>query len=246
MKGRAGLVGVVLVAVTGCTSSAVSGSTTPGTARATVSRAPAPAVAPPPRTVPELCPAARTDTLLATCLVTSLNTFWSKTLRRPVEAHVRIGFPATFPKGCSFPKESLDAHLRAAFECPDNRTLYFGPVLLRNLHEDEPANAFGERLAAVTGHEEGHLVQDTVHLQGPTDADFYAGSRLLEQQADCLSGAWARGIGLDTKAFLASARVMLTDVDDADHRLTHGTVDQRVAAVRRGFTGVAACHLPKG
>lgn len=241
-------IAVVLVAVAGCTSTGVSrspatsapastSSTTPVTA---VSSAPAP-----PRTAAQLCPAATTDAAVAACLVTSLNAFWSTQLHRSVAGHVMLGFPATFPPACRFPKQYLAIHARTAFECPANDTLYYGPVFLRHLHENKPADDFPERLAATMGHEEGHLVQDTVHQRQPDTMSPDAGSRFIEQQADCLSGVWAHGIGLDADAFLTAAHAMLTDVDDAEHRRDHGTVDQRLTAVRRGLSGVAACHLPR-
>ena len=154
-----------------------------------------------------------------------------------------LGFPQTLPAPCRFPKRFFAIHARTAFECPANDTLYFGPVLLRHLHDNRPADGFSERLAATMGHEEGHLVQDTVHQHQPTDVSPDAGSRFIEQQADCLSGAWAHGIGLDENAYLAAAHAMLSDVDDAEHRRDHGTIDQRLAAVRRGLTGTAACRL---
>lgn len=195
------------------------------------------------RTAAGLCPAAHTDATTARCLVASMTAFWSAQLHRPVRARVVLGLPDTIPAGCRFPEDQLAAHARAAFQCPDNDTVYFGPVLLRNLHADVPADAFPERLAAVLGHELGHSVQDAVHQKEPTTGPPEAAWRFMEQQADCLSGVWAHGTGLDTGVFLPAARAMLTDVTDAGHIRDHGTVTERVAAVRRGLSGVAACHL---
>jgi predicted metalloprotease len=121
--------------------------------------------------------------------------------------------------------------------------MYLGPVLLHHLHADQPTAEFAERLAAIMAHEEGHVVQDIAHQQQPTNMLPDAGLRFIEQQADCLSGVWAHGIGLDEPPFLQAARAWLTDVDDAEHRLDHGTVAQRFAAVHRGLTGLSACKL---
>ena len=238
-----------VLALAGCTSSATSGSAAappPATATSSPGARPAatPAAAPTrSRTAAGLCPAATTDDAAARCLVASMNAFWTTQLHRRIQAKVVLGLPDTIPAGCRFPKDQEATHARAAFECPDNHTIYFGPVLLRNLHADDPADAFPERLAAVLGHELGHSVQDAVHQKEPTTGSLEAAWRFMEQQADCLSGVWAHGTGLDTAIFLPAARAMLTDVTDAGHVRDHGTVTERVAAVRRGLSGVAACHL---
>lgn len=191
----------------------------------------------------QLCPAAA-DAAVAGCLVASLNTFWSTQLHRVVQAHAMLGFPSTFPASCRFPKKYYAIHARTAFECPANDTLYFGPAFLRHLHQNKPANGFSERLAVAMAHEVGHLVQDIEHERQPFTVSPDAGLRFIEQQADCLSGVWSHGVGLAMGDYLTAARAMLTDVDDAEHRSDHGSIDRRVAAVRRGRAGVTACHLP--
>ena len=252
-------VAMTLVTVPACTSAGAPASTTPvPTPARTTSQSPSdassaalshPAIrAPstPVRTVSQLCTAATSDAALAGCVLSSLNGYWSGRLHRSVHGHVVLGLPRKLPGACRFPAQFRAIHARTAFECPADATIYLGPVLLRHLHQDRPAAGFGERLAAIMGHEEGHLVQDTVHQQQPDTVSPDAGSRFIEQQADCLSGAWAHGIGLRRDGYLRAAHAELADVDDPEHRRDHGTVGRRLAAVRRGLGGLSACRLAHG
>jgi predicted metalloprotease len=122
--------------------------------------------------------------------------------------------------------------------------------------------AFGDTLpyalAAVVAHEAGHRVQFAVR-QPDLDRAGDAGSRVVEQQADCLAGVWAYGAArrglLDPVAFRAAyAKEMQlvssmkppagTGLDDYDEVATHGTAAQRVAAFDRGDTDATnPCRL---
>ena len=59
------------------------------------------------------------------------------------------------------------------------------------------------RFAATLGHEMGHVVQFAVHAPlVEKDHPTAAQSQQIEQQADCLSGVWAAGVGLDAQRFV--------------------------------------------
>jgi hypothetical protein len=171
----------------------------------------------------------------------SLGRFWSDRLDRTIVDHAVLGFPVqSMPHNCA-----LAARYASYTAMTCDGVSYFGPLFLRHLHENRPAVAFPERLAATMGHEMGHIVQYTVHEaimdRHPTDAR----SRTIEQQADCLAGVWAAGVHLAPGPFLRAERTMLHDVDSPEHRKDHGTIPVRVAAVRRGMSAgtAAACGL---
>ncbi len=127
-----------------------------------------------------------------------------------------------------------------AFTCQVNDTVYINSSLI-----DLIGGQFGRRevpyaVASVVAHEIGHVVQAAVrqpgyHQANPSDA----ASQRIEQQADCLSGVWAyressRG-ALDRVLFLKVAKALISDVSSNPEVATHGTPDQRAAAVARGL-----------
>jgi predicted metalloprotease len=217
---------LVLVAVTGCSRS-VAGR---GTA------------AP-----PSLCPAAADDAAkVVACVTEDLNRSWSTRIGQSVQLRVTVDpAPASVPGDC----RSFLAFGTAFYCPPDNRAYITAASVTGN------RAAFGAQLpyalAAVIAHEAGHRVQYAVR-QPQLDGDSDAASRTVEQQADCLAGAWAYGAArrglLDPAAFRAVyAKEMRlvsglrpppgSGLDGYDEVRTHGTVAQRVAAFDRGSTG---------
>ena len=193
------------------------------------------------RTIAQLCPGDVAAGSVLRCVAASLTRFWSERLGRPIVDHAVLGFPVrTMPRNCALAAKHASY---TAMTC--DGVSYFGPLFQRHLHQDRPADAFPDRLAATMGHEMGHVVQYAVHeaimSRRPTDVR----SRTIEQQADCLAGVWAAGVRLTPGPFLRAERTMLHDVDSPAHQKDHGTIAVRVAAVRRGLAGgsPAACHL---
>jgi predicted metalloprotease len=203
---------------------------------------------------PSLCPAAGADPgPLVTCVVADLNTFWSGRIGRPVEVRVTVDpAPSAVHRTC----RSFLA-FGTAFYCPADSRVYITAASVAGNRQ-----AFGDRLpyalAAVVAHEAGHRVQFTVR-QPELDRDGDAASRVIEQQADCLAGVWARSAArrglVDPAAFTGvyekEMRLVSSltpppgaGLDDYDEVATHGTAAQRIAAFRRGDTDAAnPCRL---
>ncbi|HEY6746613.1 MAG TPA: neutral zinc metallopeptidase [Mycobacteriales bacterium] len=195
---------------------------------------------------PSLCPAAGADPgTLVTCVVADLNAFWSGRIGKPVDVRVTVDpAPAAVHRTC----RSFLA-FGTAFYCPADGQVYITAASVAGNR-----TAFGDRLpyalAAVAAHEAGHRVQFTVR-QPELDREGNAASRVVEQQADCLAGVWARSAArrglLDPAGFAAvyaqEMRMVSSltpppgaGLDDYDEVATHGTAAQRVAAFRRGDT----------
>ena len=195
---------------------------------------------------PSLCPAAGADPVpLVTCVVADLNTFWTGRVGRPVEVRVTVDpAPAAVDRGCR-----AFLAFGTAFYCPADGRVYITAASVAGNRA-----AFGDRLpyalAAVAAHEAGHRVQFTVR-QAELDRDGNAASRVVEQQADCLAGVWARGAArrglVDPAGFAAVYAQEMRMVssmtpppgvgrDDYDEVATHGTAAQRIAAFQRGTT----------
>jgi uncharacterized protein len=204
--------------------------------------------------VAEPCGSAGTPSAIVSCLVTDVSRFWSARLPEPVDEPMIVDPPrSSVPADC---RALLS--LGTAFYCTDDQTVYLtGASIERGTKVYGPDLPYA--LAAVVGHEFGHVVQDAVHQPGfNTPGD--AASRRIEQQADCLLGVWGRSAA--DRGLLAAER--LRDIaereyatveslpvppvlGDYDERATHGTVAERVAALDRGLAKghPDACGLVK-
>jgi uncharacterized protein len=141
------------------------------------------------------------------------------------------------------------------FYCPADRRVYLDLSFF-----DELARRFGApgdfAQAYVIAHEVGHHVQnllgisDQVHSaqqRARSDAEANALSVRLELQADCLAGVWAHHTrieleagdveeGLRAAAAIGDDRLQkLTQGEVQPESWTHGSSEQRVAALRRGL-----------
>jgi predicted metalloprotease len=206
---------------------------------------------------PALCPAAGTDAArVAACVVADLDRTWTAAVGTPVAIRVTVDPPpATVPVSC----RSFLA-FGTAFYCPsDDRAYLTAASVARDRAE------FGARLplavAAVIAHEAGHRVQYAVRAPGLDDKGD-AASRRVEQQADCLAGAWAAGAArrglVDPAAFRAVYQREMemvsaltppagSGLDGYDEIATHGTPAARVAAFDRGAATAptrTTCALP--
>lgn len=207
----------------------------------------------------ELCPAAGQDAArLVACVVADLDRTWTGRLGEPVRLRVIVDpAPARVHQTC---RDFLA--FGTAFYCPsDDRAYITAAAVARDRAE------FGARLpyalATIVAHEAGHRVQYAVD-EPKLRAEGDPASRVVEQQADCLAGAWvadaARRGSLDPAAFRAVyAREMQivsslrppagSPLEGYDEVATHGTPAQRTAAFDRGAAGTeptAACALRRG
>jgi predicted metalloprotease len=187
------------------------------------------------------CPGPATQAIVS-CVLASLDTFWTAKLGRPIAGHMVVDpRPAEVPAGC---RSALK--LRTAFTCTTGGTVFLTAPYVQRLRNDPPKADAWYRFAETMGHEMGHVVQLAVHdpaIGQPHQT--LAASRAVEQQADCLSGVWGASVGLDHSRFVAAAKDVLRIVDDPTERRTHGEPAVRIAAVQRGQAGrtIAACGL---
>ncbi|CAA9282603.1 MAG: hypothetical protein AVDCRST_MAG41-3719 [uncultured Corynebacteriales bacterium] len=233
---------VLLAALAGC-----SAGTLAGTVAGRGSAAP-----------PVLCGGRAEPVTVVACVVADLDRAWSARIGRPVTIRVTVDpEPAEVDRGCR-PFLAFGT----AFYCPaDDRAYLTAASVARDRAE------FGDRLpyalAGILAHEAGHRVQAVVREPG-LDRPGDAASRAVEQQADCLAGAWAAGAArrglVDPAAFRAVyAREMEivsslkpppgSGLEEYDEVATHGTPAERVAAYDRGAAGAdpeAACALRRG
>ena len=204
----------------------------------------------------DLCPAAGADAArLVACTVTDVDRSWTARIGKPVQLRVTVDpAPAAVHRSC---RDFLA--FGTAFYCPrDARAYITAAAVARDRAE------FGDRLpyalATIVAHEAGHRVQYAVD-EPKLAAEGDAASRVVEQQADCLAGAWAadaaRRGAVDLPTFRAVyAREMEivsalrpppgSGLEGYDEVATHGTPAERAAAFDRGAAGgdlVAACRL---
>lgn len=200
---------------------------------------PTPATSPGPPTAAgfPVCPSVRVTDIPAVvaCLKTSVSTFWSGRLNQVVDQDVVVDPTASqVPVDC---RGGLTA--APAFTCRINDTVYINQSFLDQVIHDFGTSEIPYALASVVSHEIGHVVQAAVKQPGyDRTGTSNAISQQIEQQADCLSGVWAHSqIGrLDTRVFQTVARQLITDVSSNPEIATHGTPDQRAAAIAQGLS----------
>lgn len=183
-----------------------------------------------------LCPGApaRGAPAQVRCLATSVGNYWSGELNTAVSEPVIVAPPASrVPSKC---RPGLQ--LNTAFYCELDRKVYITAAFVSFIR-----TTFGDRmsyaLASVVSHEIGHVVQGIVHQPGISGGEN--ASKMIEQQADCLSGVWAAAQAaagrLDPAVFRSVAVKLITAVSDHPEIYTHGTPAQRAAAIDRGLRG---------
>lgn len=135
------------------------------------------------------------------------------------------------------------------FYCPGDRKVYLDTAFFKTLHQR--LGAGGDFAAAyVVAHEIGHHIQNELGILGQanqirqqsSEADSNAISVMVELQADCLSGIWAREasdvLGVVEKGDLEEAVNAARQIGDdtlqrnagrrpMPHTFTHGTSEQR-------------------
>jgi predicted metalloprotease len=195
------------------------------------------------RTVPQGLNCVRVSAqATVTCLAESLSAFWTRRAGRTVTMRAVVDpSPDVVPKGC---RAAL--RLNTAFSCPADDRVYLTARFLHEMDATGPPQEAWLRIASTMGHEMGHILQFTVHdrlaeKRHITDAQL----RTVEQQADCLAGAWAGSVGIDPAQYVRANAVVLGIVDTDVEERTHGTVAQRLAMVRQGLQGrtAASCGL---
>lgn len=183
-----------------------------------------------------------------TTVLTSVDAYWSRTLRAAGRPEPRVAYEwlddgERVPTGCD-----VVADDSAAFYCTRDDTIYvaqrFAAELFQGIKSDLPGQRAGYGRAAgdfgvayVVAHEYAHNLQH--------ELDLYTlrpqiGSKPFELQADCLAGAWGNSVyqegllqpGDVQEAIDTASAVGDFDFTGPDH---HGTPQERRAAWELGF-----------
>jgi predicted metalloprotease len=170
---------------------------------------------------------------------------------------VRLFRDAVQTSGCGFAQSAS-----GPFYCPGDHFIYLDVGFFDELRQRFGASGdFAE--AYVVAHELGHHVQALLGIEGrmrqqqmQNPAERNALSVGLELQADCFAGVWAHATatpgrandkrvelesgdleeGLKAAAAIGDDRIQRMSTGRVfPEKFTHGTSDQRVAALRRGF-----------
>ena len=183
---------------------------------------------------------------IAGCLRRSVSDFWSAELNQAVDQPVVLDpTEAQVPTAC---RSAIAA--APAFTCQINDTVYINQSLISMISGQFGRSEVPYAVAAVIAHEIGHVVQAAVQQPGyGQTGSSDALSRQIEQQADCLSGVWAHqedaAHRLSGAEFLRVAKALITDVSSNPEIATHGTPDERAAAISTGLNSgrPQACSL---
>jgi predicted metalloprotease len=160
---------------------------------------------------------------------------------RSVE-YVRHG--VTGREGCESASGLQARFTSKSFEyCGGDQTIYVGQDMVWTLYEET-----GDAGPAVgLAHEWGHHIQQQLGVFSPQSAPE---AKALENQADCLAGAWTQ---YTNQQGLLELPDDIEDIDKLfpligsaeDPERDHGTPEERMSAWQRGFdSGVDACGLP--
>ena len=183
-----------------------------------------------------------------TRILTSIDTYWTRTLAASDLPEPRVGFSAIAPGRVQLNACGTVADDSAAFYCPADDTIYVAQQFAADLYNGVLRGLPGERagfgraagdfaVAYVLAHEYAHNLQQEL---GVFDNAVSATAKPFELQADCLAGAWAHAVyeeglleaGDIEEATSAALAVGDFDVGNARH---HGTPEQRRDALLTGY-----------
>jgi predicted metalloprotease len=193
---------------------------------------------------------------------------WGELFRRAGQAYrpaEMVAYSNVGQSGCGVAQAAM-----GPFYCPTDRRIYIDPAFFNEL--DRRFGAPGDFAQAyVIAHEVGHHIQN---LEGTLDRASAAQARAsrvegnqiqvgVELQADCYAGVWAanardaQGSILEPGDLEEGMRAAEAIGDDTLQRqsqgrvvpesFTHGTAEQRMAALRRGLESgnPAACNFAR-
>lgn len=202
-------------------------------------------------------------------IIKDLDTEWTKwfkasSFEEPNVAIAMIEPGATFASNC-LPQAVTDTHPNAYY-CdrdlgePINGQQHYGSLILpvTTFQRMWTGDLFGRTsktagdfaAAIITAHEFGHHVQDELRQQYNTNATALLADPNLPNKeliADCFAGNWAASAyytGLLQPGDFDEAVAALSAIGDPGSGGTHGTADQRKAAVMTGYNGLPGITQP--
>ena len=127
------------------------------------------------------------------------------------------------------------------FYCPPEKAVYTGQDTLWQFYR-----SMGDAAPAVgIAHEYGHHIQHVAGVPAPTTAPEGVN---YENQADCISGAWAGYVntqGVLEEDDISDIEALIRDIAESENNpdRAHGAVQERADAFIAGFRGgLAACN----
>jgi predicted metalloprotease len=196
----------------------------------------------------ELTAADRAEGDFVSVVLADTEEIWAKVFReqlgKPYRPATLVLFKEATRSACGGASEAT-----GPFYCPGDRKVYLDTAFFTTMHER--LGAGGDFAAAyVVAHEIGHHIQNELGILGEANrirqqvsqTDSNAISVMVELQADCLAGIWAReaadtlGVvdGGDVEEAVNAARQIGDDTLQRNagqrpmpHTFTHGTSEQR-------------------
>jgi predicted metalloprotease len=194
-------------------------------------------------------------------VLTSVDTYWTKTLRASDVPEPRVSFLWIPPGRGTRTGCGAVADENAAFYCPADDTIFVGEELAADILRGTGRTFPGERagygkaegdfgLAYVIAHEYAHNIQQELGL---ARIDPRYGVEPLELQADCMAGLWGNSVYREGKlkpgdVEEAISTVLAAGDFDTKNPQHHGTPDERRAAWLLGYRSgdPAACRDAAG
>ena len=180
-------------------------------------------------------------------ILTSIDSYWTRTFAAADLPEPRVGFSAIPPGGRRLSSCGTIADDSAAFYCPADDTIYMAQQFAADLYNGVVRGLPGERaggraagdfaVAYVLAHEYAHNLQQEL---GVFNNDVGESARPFELQADCLAGTWAYSVyeeGLLEPGDLEEATNAALAVGDFDvgNKQHHGTPQERRDALLAGY-----------
>ena len=181
-------------------------------------------------------------------VVDDVQDFWVEEFnreRRQYQPTRLVLFSSATNTGCGFASSQT-----GPFYCPPDQKVYIDLTFFDELHSRFGAPGdFAQ--AYVVAHEFGHHVQHLLRLDESLRQGDNEASIRFELMADCLAGVWGRSAedeglleagdleeGLGAAAAVGDDRIQQQTQGRVNpESWTHGSAEQRMASLRRGFQG---------
>ncbi len=201
----------------------------------------------------------------ARSVIGSTDVFWTQQFNTQSASYEKpklVLFRGATQSGCGVATSDVGPHY-----CPNDSTIYLDETFFDVLKQQLGGSNGDVAQAYVIAHEVGHHVQNVsgtmARLQN--DSGYQATgensvSVMLELQADCYAGLWARSVkdqgvfendqeineALSAASAVGDDRIQKESTGSVNPETwTHGSADERVASFKRGFasTSMQVCSL---